>query len=341
MFVRNAWYCAATPAEVGRQPMGRLILNEPIVLYRKEDGTATALEDRCRHRATPLHRGKLIGDAIQCPYHGFQFDAEGLCIKVPAQPETPRNLRVRHYPLAEKHGWLWIWMGEAALADPATIPDFHTNDDPAWAATGDLIRARGNYLLFVENLIDLSHVAFVHASTIGSDDDVGAKLDFDRGDDFVRVTRTAPTISTPPTLKPLGFGPLVDQLKIITFWPPCHVLIEVLTVDAGRADDPAAVRSRTMILNTLTPETDVSTHYFWAHNRDFATDKPELTTYIHGQVVKAFDEDRDIIEAQQRNLDLDPDVPMISVGADWGGLQARRMVRRLIEAEAAPAVAAE
>src|SRR5215469_15818473 len=132
-FLRNCWYVAAQADEVGRAPFGRLLLGEPVVLYRKEDGTAVALEDRCCHRRAPLHKGKLIGDALQCGYHGFTFSADGACIAIPGQPRVPPGVGVRAHPLVERHRYLWLWPGDPAKADPALIPDFRENDDPAWA----------------------------------------------------------------------------------------------------------------------------------------------------------------------------------------------------------------
>jgi vanillate O-demethylase monooxygenase subunit len=179
-FLRNAWYVAAQADEVGRTPLGRILLGEPVVLFRKEDGSAVALEDRCCHRRAPLHKGKILGDLLQCGYHGFTFDATGACVRIPGQDRVPPSVGVKAYPLVEQHGFLWIWMGERAKADPALIPDFHRNRDPGWKAVGSRLPIAANYLLVVENLIDLSHVGFVHAKTIGTDD-TRAELKFERG----------------------------------------------------------------------------------------------------------------------------------------------------------------
>src|SRR6201987_1104377 len=131
-FLRNGWDVAASSDEIGRSPLPRLLLGQPVVLYRKEDGTAVALEDRCCHRRAPLSKGKVIGDRLQCGYHGFTFDAAGACVAIPGQDRVPPNIGVRAYPLVERHGFCWIWMGEAGAADPARIVDFSRNTDPDW-----------------------------------------------------------------------------------------------------------------------------------------------------------------------------------------------------------------
>jgi vanillate monooxygenase len=338
MFLRNCWYVAAESAEIGRAPKGRVILGEPVVLYRKADGTAVALEDRCLHRRAPLHRGRLVGDALQCGYHGFTFDAAGTCIAVPGYERPPAGIGgVRSYPLVERHRYLWIWMGARDRADPALVPDFHHNDDPAWAAPGAYLPVGANYLLLVENLIDLSHVAFVHAGTIGSDD-TSATLTHDRGERHVRVVRAARNIPTPPHLRRLGLGERADMTKAIVFTPPAHITIRITWAERDRAP-PRTLH--VMVLNAITPETERSSHYFWAAARDFDVADADVTAFYRREVVKAFDEDKDMLEAQQASIACDPAAPTVNVRGDWGGVEACRMVERLIAAEAPGAVAAQ
>ena len=163
MYIRNAWYVAAWEHEVGREMMRRILLDEPVVLFRRDDGTPVALEDRCCHRRAPLSEGKLIGNIVQCPYHGLQFDETGACVRVPSQKQIPPGARVKSYPVVERNHWIWIWMGDPAKADPDLIEDFHWMDDPDWRFGGDRLRLEGNYLLLVENLLDTTHSA-VHPS---------------------------------------------------------------------------------------------------------------------------------------------------------------------------------
>ena len=168
MFLRNYWYVAGYDHEVSRRPLGRVILGEPIALYRLEDGTPVALEDRCAHRHLPLSMGRLIGDTLQCHYHGLRYDRSGACVRVPGQDLIPRSARVKSYPVVERYHWLWIWMGDPALADPASIPDYHWFDDPNWGVKGEYLHVKSNWQLIVDNLLDLTHLAFVHETTIGN-----------------------------------------------------------------------------------------------------------------------------------------------------------------------------
>jgi len=134
MFLKNAWYVGAWDTEVGRQNLlRRTLLNEPVVFYRTEDGTPVALEDKCAHRHAPLSEGKLVGDMIQCPYHGLEYNADGDCVRVPGQSNVPPGCRVRSYPVVERNHWIWLWMGDPALANPDDIEDFHWMDAPGWS----------------------------------------------------------------------------------------------------------------------------------------------------------------------------------------------------------------
>jgi phenylpropionate dioxygenase-like ring-hydroxylating dioxygenase large terminal subunit len=330
-FLRNAWYVAAMSDEVGRTPMSRVLLNEPVVMYRKEDGTAVALEDRCCHRRAPLSKGKVVGDDLQCGYHGFTFAASGACVAIPGQERVPASVSVRGYTLVERYGFLWIWMGEAMKADPATIPDFKENVDAGWHPTRVVLPIRAHYQLVVENLLDLSHVAFVHGETIGADDDTHATLEFDRGPDHVRLTRRAPDIATAAFYRIHGLGERSDQTKVVTFVPPCNVSVFVATTE--RAPDKAKpLGCSIMILHACVPETDHSMHYFISSARDFQSG-PDAGAKSHQTLIKVFNEDKDIIEAQQRCIELDPQAETVNVSGDWGSVQMRRMMTDLIAAE--------
>src|SRR5262245_28073206 len=125
-YLHNAWYVAAWSDDLADgQLLARTILKEPVVLYRTADGGVAALEDRCPHRFAPLHMGKIVkGDAVQCPYHGLEFDSSGACVLNPhGTKNIPPRARVRSYPVTEKHKAIWIWMGERE-PDLAKVPDF-------------------------------------------------------------------------------------------------------------------------------------------------------------------------------------------------------------------------
>jgi len=339
-FLRNQWYVAAQSDEVTRTPLGRLLLSEPVVLFRTENGIAVALEDRCCHRRAPLSKGKVLGDWLQCGYHGFTFDATGACVRIPGQDRVPPSIAVKAYPLVEKHGYLWIWMGEAGKADQALIADFHRSTDPNWRTVRSRLPIAANYLLVVENLIDLSHVGIVHAKTIGTDDSRAA-LKFERGDKLVRVVRAPTEVATAPHNLKQGMAERSRLEKSIDFYPPCQVVIDIRTIEiAPEKSSPMSLGIT--VLNACTPETERSTHYFWASARDYQRDEAQVDALLTKITVDAFNEDKEILEAQQKCIESDPDAPTVNVHGDWGGVQARRLVAAMLaEEQAAHAIAAQ
>ena len=344
MFLRNFWYVAASDHEVTRKPLGRTILGEPIVLFRKEDGRPVALEDRCVHRHLPLSMGRLVGDLLQCHYHGLRYDGTGQCVRVPGQSTVPPGARVKSYPVAERHRWLWIWMGEAARADPDLIPDFHWLDDPQWGAKSAYLHVKANWQLIVDNLLDLTHLAFVHESTIGNAALVeNAAVKVERAPNSVTVTRWTINAPAPPTfVKAGGFTTPVDRWQIIDFAPPANLRLDVGATPTGTgAPQGRRVGGITMRnLNAITPETETTSHYFWGQAHDWDVGNRALTDMLLDQITTAFLEDVAVFEAQQRNMTLIPNAPQVDINADSGVIQARRILERIHREEQAAAMAA-
>ncbi len=341
MFPRNFWYVAAWDNEVRRQELfRRTICNEPVVFYRKDDGTPVALEDRCCHRHMPLSDGILKGNNVECLYHGLLYDPSGTCINVPSQGNIPPDAKVRTYPVVERHRWVWIWMGDPELADPDEIADFHWMDDPDWRAKGTRLELEGNYLLLVDNLLDLTHLQFVHATTLGTNAISGAPIVTDREDNLVRVMRWIMDSPPPPFFqKAGGFAPdlHIDRWQIIEYTPPGFVRLDVGGAVAGtgarEGDRSQGFSMRN--LNAITPETDTTTHYFWAQAHDFQIDDPTVTELLYQQVWTAFQEDLFVIRRQQENISAFgsgmPD--QVDFNQDAGGIQARRIVDRILAEE--------
>jgi vanillate monooxygenase len=340
--LRNQWYCAAFGHELRDKPLGRNFLGEPVVIYRKADGAPVAFEDRCCHRRAPLSEGKVEGDNLRCGYHGFLYDPSGAAIWAPGQDRLPPGARVRHYPVVEKHGWIWIWPGDPALADPTKAPAYDKYDDPAWASYDELIPIKCNYFLVVDNLLDLSHLPFLHAATIGSPEDIDPKLSWERGADWVKGVRVARGLSPSPRNLQEGLDFRFDRTQIMLFEPPSQVTIDILSNEFGKeyGDPTGRMNRRIIIYDAITPETDSSCHYFWAIARDYAIADANLTELSFRGTSTAFHEDQRMLEVQQRSIDREPASVQIDVIGDAGSLQARRVMERLLAAER-PARAAE
>jgi phenylpropionate dioxygenase-like ring-hydroxylating dioxygenase large terminal subunit len=326
MFLRNSWYVAAWDREVSRTPRRRVFLGEPVVLYRKQDGTPVALEDRCCHRQLPLSMGSLVNDLLQCGYHGLKFDASGKCVEIPGQDSIPPQARVRSYPTHERFNWVWIWMGDPARADPALIPNWWWADHPEWAFTRpDMIPVQCNYQLVADNVLDVTHLAYVHASSIGSPSITEFPGTVEREERLVRFTRWIRDRPPPPMYQEAGgFAGNVERWQIVEHVPPCF------SVNFAGCSD-STKRIDLMALSAPTPETERTTHYFFGFVRNFGLGDPQKEKIFAEGMVKVFHEDIPILEAQQRNMDAS--LSRINLPVDAAPLAARRMLQSLIEKE--------
>ncbi len=333
MFVRNAWYVGAWDHEVGRDMLRRIILDEPVVFFRREDGVPVALEDRCCHRQAQLSRGKLIGNIVQCAYHGLQFDHTGACVKVPSQDRIPASARVRAYPVVERNHWIWLWTGDPAKVDPGLIEDFHWMDDPGWRFGGSSLHVEANYLLLVENLLDTTHLPFLHPTTLGTDDFARSEFEVAREGDRIKVTRWLMDKPPAPFHKRMGGfadGVNVDRWQVTNYAPPSFVKLDVGSAIAGtgaRQGDRSQGMNM-MNLNAITPETERSAHYFWAQAYNFKLEQRWISDLVRSQVTSAFLEDMATIKAQQENLDLGAS-PVVHLGQDKAWVAMRQIVERL------------
>lgn len=339
MYLFNSWYVAAWSHELTDQLLARTLLEEPVVLHRTADGAVVAFADRCPHRHLPLSMGRKCGDNLQCGYHGLTFDRAGACIAAPSQGTVPGRAHLRPFPVQEKHGWIWLWMGDPDAADPGLIPDFHQLTDPNFAAVGKTNHVRAAYKLVTDNLLDLSHVGYVHTSTIGNAE-MGGKslLKVERGERTVRVVRTVEDVPPPPAYIKTGVLPAgrnIDRWQYITFMPPCFVHIHVGGAETGTGVLEGRVEHglNLWVINAMTPETAETTHYFWASLRAYALDNHAVDALLMEQVSEAFDEDKNIIEAQQEVIRRQGDTWSVALKGDAGSIEARRLLDRLIAAE--------
>lgn len=327
-FVFNDWYVAALGAEVSRSLLARKLLGRNILLFRTEGGEAVALDDRCAHRSYPLSRGTLEGDTVVCGYHGFRYDAAGDCIEVPAMATCPRSIGVRRYPLVERGPLLWIWMGDPDLADEAKVADTEYLSSPDWVCSQGYLHLPGNYVSLHENLLDLTHLSYVHAKSFGTPDYARAPYKTELGEGHYLVRR-----EVIPTTLPAVWGEPSDLMGIPTaariasseFLSPGYHRVTTSFYDSAVPESERRICSiRTAHLPT--PETSRSTHYFIVHARDFALDQADVTTTMHDRLFTAFREDVEALSALEKILDDTPDDEFyeISVTTDGPSVAMRR-----------------
>ena len=343
-FPLNAWYAAAYDVEVKRTLLPRTLCGKPVVMFRKQNGKAVALADTCWHRLLPLSKGELHGDNVICGYHGLEFDETGRCVYMPSQDTINPSACVKSYPLEERHRFLWIWMGDPALADPAKIPDLHWNDDPSWTGDGKVIHVKCDYRLVVDNLMDLTHETFVHGSSIGNRAVAEAPFEVTHSDRTATVTRWMEGIDAPPFWSAQLQRPgKVDRWQIIHFEAPSTIAIDVGVAVAGTGarDGDRSQGVNGFVLNTMTPETDSTCHYFWAFVRNWDLGNQAWTHKLREAVAGVFREDEVILEAQQKAIEANPDHVFYNLNIDAGSMWARRLIDRMIDREQAVRLAAE
>ena len=342
MFPKNAWYVACLPQDIDDKPLGRRICDEPIVFYRGAEGQVVALEDFCPHRGAPLSLGRVIEGQLVCGYHGLVMGCDGKAASMPGQ-RVRGFPAVRSYPVVERHGFIWVWPGDAARADAATIPACDWANNPEWAYGGGMFHIACDYRLMVDNLMDLTHETYVHAGSIGQKEiDETASTTRTDGDHVVTERHMA-GIEAPPFWKlalrgnHLPDDQPVDRWQICHFSPPSQVMIEVGVALAGQGGYHAdsKVKASSIVVDFITPETATSIWYFWGMARNFNPKDKALTAQIREGQGKIFTEDLEMLERQQANLLARPERKLLSLNIDAGGVQARRVLERLIAAEQA------
>ena len=336
-FLKSAWYVAAFGNEIANALFERRICGESIVMYRREDGGISALSNRCPHRFAPLTKGRLLpGGVIKCGYHGLEFDGTGTCVHNPHSPGSiPAAARVRSFPAAERHGMVWLWLGRPEEADHAFIPDFSFAADPNYNTQRGVLRNRGNYELYIDNLMDLSHVPHVHPGTLGNDDMHGGKRQVLQNETTIASNKLNENVRASPFWDAQfgGTGQPVDHWQDISWRSPAHMLLDVGVTKPGR---PRSEGVGILTLHVITPETATSTHYFWSASRRYAMDNTSLDKALHDVVASAFTgEDEPMIASVQEAMgqktfdELQP----VLLAPDAAAIRVRRTLKKLIEAE--------
>lgn len=324
------------------------MIGEPIMLFRDENGRARALEDRCCHRFAPLSKGRLEADGnIRCLYHCLKFSSDGRCTEIPGQDIIPDAAFVPAYEVEERHGWLWIWMGDKNNADRSLIPPAVGPDDPRYIMRPGRMDYEANYELINDNLTDFSHLSYVHSASFGASeswaDERPVVRRIDRG---IRVTRwvggsdKSPVNDDAPEALRSGLSPETALFQTYDYLAPgiltmlSQVLpIELMPDDRGPPDAAVVPIMETFTSQAVTPIDDKHSRYFFAFG-PWAKAGDEAADQIYEVTKLAFSEDKEIIEAQQRIINLKPGREVMT-SADVGPAQMRSVIRKLIKSETA------
>lgn len=339
-FLQNAWYMAGWADEIEPGKMlHRKLLDQPIVFFRRSDGKPAALYDLCPHRFVPLHLGKVKGDAIECGYHGLQFDCSGRCVANPHSDTIPAAARVKSYAVEEKDGIAWIWMGEPEAARLELLPDFsRLHAAPATAASRGYLWTDCNYKLIADNVMDLSHADFVHSDSVGGGAFTRAKPKVAEHGKDVHITWECAHDSAPPAydrLMPTPGQP-VDFRTEVRWRAPAIMHLDITITPQG---DPESEGLRTDNAHIATPETETTTHYFYWLTRRFCVEDKEINARRQAIMHNAFsNEDKPMLSAQQRAMGTDDlfGLKPVLLPSDAGAIRARRKLEQMIRDELTP-----
>lgn len=330
IYLQNRWYIAAASSELSRTPLRRVLLNEPLVMYRGEDGKAIVMDDTCPHRFAPLSAGKLIGDRIQCPYHGIEFAPDGKCVRIPGQSHVAASMRINCYRAIERYGWIWAWIGDQDNVDEGLMPHWPFLDDPNWDAHLYYYHVKASYLLVIDNLLDLSHVSFTHADTVGDPKFAETPPSVEVEGETVRnIFRIIDTEPAPFFRRIAGMSGRVDRNSVMIFKPPAYIDNIATVLPHGTTDLAGGIQLRAQV-GCITPETAATCHYFVSWSRNFAVGKSWVTDAARKNNDKTVYQDLAMIEAQQRILDQYPDRRQVSMYVDGAQTRARRILAKLI-----------
>lgn len=340
MFPKNTWYVACTPDEISGKPLGRQICGEKIAFYRGLEGKVAAVEDFCPHRGAALSLGFVQDGHLVCGYHGLVMGGDGKVVAMPDQRVRGFPC-IRSFPVVELYGFIWVWPGDATLADADKIPHLEWAVSPEWAYGGGLYHINCDYRLMIDNLMDLTHEAYVHATSIGQKEidhsPVTTKIE---GDMVVTSRFMENVIAAPFWRAALRFNDLaddvpVDRWQISRFTPPSNVMIDVGVAHAGKGgyDADPQYKVSSIVVDFITPETETSHWYFWGMARNFKPEDKALTTKIREGQGNIFAEDREMLEGQQRNLLAYPERRLLMLNIDAGGVQSRRILDKMMAQE--------
>lgn len=336
-YLRNTWYLAAWASELkAGELFHRRMLDQPVLLFRRSDGTPVALVDRCPHRFAPLHMGKHLGDGVECPYHGLQFGADGRCVLNPHGP-VPSAARVRQFPTVERYSAVWIWMGDPAKADPESIVPFDFLIPENWyVGTGHLI-IDANYELETDNILDLSHIEFLHP-LFASEAVRAAKIQSVQESDTVWCKRFIVRDSPPEFIRThfqIPPGELVDRWLDVRWNAPAAMALYAGGVVSGKPRDSGVEVQQAHV---FTPQTATTTHYFYSISfpRAVGEQGAQMARDAVEQLRAPFEtEDKPIVEAVARNMGDTSfwDGKPLLLSIDGAAVLARRILAKKIEAE--------
>ncbi len=318
--LRRYWHAVCRSTDVLGEPLAVRLLGEDLVVWRGGDGTVAALPDRCSHREAPLSAGRVKGDCIECPYHGWKFLGSGRCAEVPSSAAgvpVPPKAHLRPVPATERYGLVWLCLDEPV----AGIPEIPQEQDPAFRRINALVEPwQTAATRMVDNFLDITHFPYVHVGSFGSAAtpevphvelrDLGEWYGYEYS-----VTAANPTVAASASGQATA---TVQRLMSSGFNLPFAVR-STIRYESGLEH----------ILLLLSTPIDDATSYFtfvvW-RNDDFSVPADEVTRL--DRLIGA--EDKLMLERVRGTLPLDH-TALVSVQADKASVEWRRQLRALLQ----------
>jgi vanillate O-demethylase monooxygenase subunit len=339
-YVRNCWYVAGWVQDLEPQkPMSIDILGEPVAIYRGDSGRLVAMEDRCVHRLAQLSLGRCeSGDRLRCMYHGLLFNADGKVEEIPGQDAIPSQAKVRTYPVTERHSWIWVWMGDPARADLDLIPPAVGLDHPDYILGCGYLDYAAEARLINDNLLDFTHLAFVHQKSFGVQESYANEMPqitpLKRGVRFSRWARREVGIFDHDEQSSEQYASYDFLLPgVLLMWGGSYPEGTAEALGKTRPDYSKATKGVTFTSQAVTPMSDRRSRYFfsWGPRRDHGDEA--LRDMLMGIADQAFNEDKVMIEAQQRVLDKTREPRIMPTASDKGVTLFNRLVESLVREE--------
>lgn len=298
--LHQAWYAACQSKELkAGKPRSVMIMEEPIVLFRDGSGAPRALIDRCLHRNAPLSEGRVTKDGcISCPYHGWTYDGDGTCVRVPSEgPNTsPASRRAAEaFPTVEDAGLVWVWLGDPERAKD--VEPFHVpvGEGPGWNHYYMYTDFAGDVTDLVENFMDVPHTAFVHAGWFRNESKhVPTRSEAD-------VVRTHDAVHVNYHSEDDDIGGFIARLVNPDRQPLVHT-DRFYMPNSTRVDYAWSARRHFIITSTITPVTPEKAMVFTSIAYRFGILAPLARLLLPWYTRKVIMQDVDIMEHQTRTL---------------------------------------
>ncbi len=272
--LRDCWYVAGVSSDFPKEKLtGQVIAKRPVVIWRTKDGEVVAYDDRCSHKRFPLSKGRLMPDGtLECAYHGMRYDTSGKCVMIPSHPSGPISpqAQVRAFPIIEQDGLVWVWPGDPAKADARKPPRVPEMADGNWESiVYGPENVDGNYLLMIENLLDITHFYPLHDGNIGDMASSRIPIELEEGEcdgnKYVMTIRKTTNYKQPPYLVDWFHYDTVDRHHTHCMMSPALTRVVMRNAPPGKLDfkvtdkefpgtlgDPAKERGYVLI-HTHTP----------------------------------------------------------------------------------------